>query len=326
MKVNAYGCAYLRTHVSMTRVQHAHEGQHGCATMCPPVGRARPPCSLRSRSVRPAPSLFGRCRRCRSSTIVRLVWSTGALSLAHVFWFPCVLASFVRMGDVRARRRCAPPLARASRMLVGCSVARARFAPPPSFAPSRWSGSVVAPLLLRHSGFARGAPSSLRYRSAPPPRPRYVFLRAPRALAPPHSSSLASLAATRCDASFEWVSPRCARAPRAALPVAPCPLRYRSAPPPSFVRAHAPLLSREVYFFCSASKISQKILNNLNGKVSPTPNFVGKFPKSLYQHRKTFDESPTLVRLGNILYLCGRCTMASRVPTHFGSSSIPIQS
>lgn len=248
MKVNAYGCAHTRTHVGMTRTQHTRNRQHGCATLCPPVGRARPPCSLRSRSVRPAPSLSGRCRRCRSSTIVRLVWSTGALPLAHLYWFPRVLASFVRMGDLRARRRFAPPLARASRMLGGCSIVRARFAPPLSVAPSRWSGSVVASLLLRHSGFARGAPPSLRYRFAPPPRPRLVFLRAPRALAPPHPSSLASLAAMRWDASFGWVSPRCARAPRAALPVAPCPLRYRFAPPPSSVRAQAPSLRREVYF------------------------------------------------------------------------------
>ena len=126
--------------------------------------RARPPCSLRSRWVRPAPRVVGRCRRCRSSNIVRLVLSACALPLAHLYWFPCVFGALPR-----------------------ARLARASVAGPRPLSPSR--GGPPAPTLVARS-----------LRSRPPLRSGYgtAVLRAGsapslRSVAPPALSFLPSL-------------------------------------------------------------------------------------------------------------------------------------
>lgn len=136
--------------------------------------RARPPCSLRSRWVRPAPRVVGRCRRCRSSNIVRLVLSAGALPLAHVHWFPRVFGALPRT-----------------------RLARVSVAGPRPLPPAR--GGPPAPTLVARS-----------LRSRPPLRSGYgtAVLRAGsapslRSVAPPALSFLPSLRS-----GFRFPSPR----------------------------------------------------------------------------------------------------------------------
>lgn len=159
--------------------------------------RARPTCSLRSRWVRPAPRVVGRCRRCRSSNIVRLVLSACALPLAHLYWFPCVFGAL--------------PRSRLARLSVVAAQA------PPSFAlatrPARalWLLATLAPSL--RSGYGTAV---LRTGSAP----------SLRSVAPPVLSFLPSLRSgfrfpspRRSLRSLRWgVTHRSGCDPRCALP------------------------------------------------------------------------------------------------------------
>ena len=165
---------FLRAPSSYQRINAvcAPFGRAICVARASPLilhfgGRApdgRPTPSVSSRWCRPAPRVVGRCRRCRSSTYVRLVLATGALPLAHVFWFPCVFGALPR-----------------------ARLARASVAGPRPLPPSR--GGPPAPTLVARS-----------LRSRPPLRSGYgtaVFRAgsAPslRSVAPPALSFLPSL-------------------------------------------------------------------------------------------------------------------------------------